>query len=89
MCIRYKLLEESKTIDHEIYVSAPKKFTQLKNIDSIRPGQWSFAEYEEEFFFGIILKVSCTGHVFNVWRSSMAYQNFKILRKDIFQLGLH
>ena len=56
----FKLLQESKTIDHEISVSAAKEFTQLKNIDSIRPGQWLLVEYEEEFFLGITIEVSCT-----------------------------
>ena len=50
---------QSKTIDHEISVSFAKEFTQLKNIDSIRPSQWLLVEYEE-FFLGIILEVSCT-----------------------------
>ena len=53
----FKLLQESKTIDHEISVSSTKEFIQLKNIDSIRPGHWLLVEYEEEFF----LEVSCTG----------------------------
>ena len=57
----FKLLQESKTIDHEISVSSAKEFSQLKNIDSIRPGQWFLVEYEKEFFLGIVLEVSCTG----------------------------
>ena len=48
LCVLFKLLQESKTIDPEISVSSAKEFTQLKNIDSIRPGQWLFVEYEEE-----------------------------------------
>ena len=57
----FKLLQESKTIDHEILISSAKEFTQLKNIDSVRPGQWLLVEYEEDFFLGIVLEVSCTG----------------------------
>ena len=34
----FKLLQESKTIDHEISVSSAKEFTQSKIIGSIRPG---------------------------------------------------
>ena len=34
----FKLLQESKTIDHEISVSSAKEFTQSKNIGPIRPG---------------------------------------------------
>ena len=37
-----KLPQESKAIDYEISVSSAKELTQLKNIDSIRPGQWLF-----------------------------------------------
>ena len=33
----------------------------LKNIDCIRTGQLLLVEYEEEFFLGIVLEVSCTG----------------------------
>ena len=55
----FKWLQKSKTIDHKISVSAAKEFTQLKNIDSIRPCQWLLVEYEE-FFLGIILEVSCS-----------------------------
>ena len=57
----FKLLQENKTIDHEISVSSAKEFTQLKNIDFIRPGQWLLVEYEAEFFSGIVLEVWCTG----------------------------
>ena len=59
----FKLLQESKTwsIHHEVSVSSAKEFMQSKNIYSIRPGQWHLVEYEEEFFLGIVLEVSCTG----------------------------
>ena len=53
----FKLLQENKTIDHEISVSSAKEFTQLKNIDFIRPGQWLLVEYEAEFFSVIVLEV--------------------------------
>ena len=56
----FKLFHGSKTIDHEISVSAAKEFTQLKNVDFIRPSHWLLVEHEEESFLGIILKVSCT-----------------------------
>ena len=53
----FKLLQESKTIDHEISVSSAKEFIQLKNIDFIKPGEWLLVEYEAEFFSGIVLEV--------------------------------
>ena len=56
----FKLFQGSKTIDHEISVSAAKEFTQLKNVDFIMPSHWLLVEHEEESFSGIILKVSCT-----------------------------
>ena len=61
LCVLFKLLQESRTIDPEISVSSAKEFTHLKNIDSVRSGQWLFVEYEGEFFLGIVLEVSCTG----------------------------